>query len=89
MAPAPIAVSHGDGFSHEQLKSQNEYTHSVRLPLESNSALDSFDYNDLTPCIGREFPNANLVDMMNSPGSDALLAELALTSVYPSDLEAV
>ena len=37
------------------------------------------NYVDLTPCIGREFPTADLAEIINAPNSDELLQELALT----------
>lgn len=78
---APVAVAQ-NGTSHAkgQTKAQNGHTGGVKLPMTSNCSLDSYKYNDLTPCIGREFPTADLVDMMNAPNADELLAELALTS---------
>lgn len=52
----------------------------AREPLKSTGALDSFESFDVTPVIGREFPNANLKDFLRAPNSDDLLRELALTS---------
>jgi hypothetical protein len=79
MAPVAVAQS-GTDYANGHTKAQNGRASSVELPMKSNGSLDSYTYNDLTPCIGREFPTANLVDMMNAPNSDELLAELALTS---------
>jgi hypothetical protein len=50
-----------------------------RAPLKSSGALDSFESFDVTPVIGREFPNASLKDFLRAPNSDDLLRELALT----------
>ena len=84
MAPSAVAATE-NGYSTSQngLKSQNGHIYTnpkVKLPLESNGSLDDYSHIDLTPCIGREFPTANLVEMMQAPNSDELLAELALTS---------
>lgn len=76
MAPALIDTTQNGAT--EQNGHAN--TNKVQLPLKSNGSLAGYDYNDLTPCIGREFPTANLVDMMNAPNADELLTELALTS---------
>ena len=81
---APIATTqNGNGVTHDALKTQNGHanTNNVKLPLTPNGSLDNYERNDLTPCIGREFPTANLVDMMQAPNSDELLTELALTSM--------
>lgn len=52
----------------------------AREPLKSSGTLDAFEYFDVTPVIGREFPNANLKDFLRAPNSDDLLRDLALTS---------
>ena len=50
-------------------------------PLRPSGALEKFEYEDVTPIIGREFPNLNIVnDLINGENSDELLRELAITS---------
>ncbi|KAL1898254.1 hypothetical protein Sste5346_003661 [Sporothrix stenoceras] len=63
--PAPVAAS------------TPVWTH--RDPLKLTGALNEFRSIDLTPTIGTEFPEANLVDWLNSPNADALLRDLAIT----------
>lgn len=89
MAPAPIAVdSIDESFSNVSLKGQNgssERTQSLyhtQGPIKPTGILDQYEHFDLTPVIGREFPDANLVDWINSPNADELLKELAVTSTY-------
>ncbi|RYP11633.1 hypothetical protein DL767_011110 [Monosporascus sp. MG133] len=48
-------------------------------PLELSGALDGYNWFDTTPVIGREFPNANLVEWLEAPNSDALIRDLAIT----------
>lgn len=48
--------------------------------LQSSGALDAFHHFDVTPAIGREFPDANLVDWLNAENSDNLIRDLAITS---------
>ncbi|KAF1948680.1 taurine catabolism dioxygenase [Byssothecium circinans] len=49
-------------------------------PFKPTGALDKFDYEDLTPVIGREFPKLNIVDdILNAPDADDLIRELAVT----------
>lgn len=50
-----------------------------REPLKLQGALDAFESFDVTPIIGREFPTANLKDVLRAPNSDDLLRELAIT----------
>jgi DNA recombination-dependent growth factor C len=58
--------------------SQNQH----REPLQLKGVLDSFDSFDVTPVIGKEFPNAKLTDWLNAPNSDELLRDLAITSKF-------
>ncbi|KAJ4290384.1 hypothetical protein N0V90_010600 [Kalmusia sp. IMI 367209] len=49
-------------------------------PLKPTAALEKFDYEDVTPIIGREFPTLNIVDdLVNAENADELLRELAIT----------
>lgn len=51
-----------------------------RVGLESTGSLDKFDWDDLTPAIGREFAETNIVnDLLNAPDADQLLRDLAIT----------
>lgn len=49
-------------------------------PLKLSGSLKDFKQHDVTPAIGREFPDANLVDLLNAPNSDELIRDLAITS---------
>lgn len=51
-----------------------------REPLKLSGALDKYDYFDVTPVIGREFPNASLKEWLEAPNSDEILLDLAITS---------
>ncbi|CAK7205871.1 hypothetical protein SEUCBS139899_008651 [Sporothrix eucalyptigena] len=53
------------------------WTH--REPLKLTGVLDKFKSFDVTPTIGREFPEADVVDWLNHPDADALLRDLAIT----------
>lgn len=53
-----------------------------REPLKLRGALDHFNSFDVTPVIGREFPDANLAKWLRSPNSDDLLRDLAITSTF-------
>jgi hypothetical protein len=53
----------------------------AREPLQPSGILDKFDFEEVTPIIGREFPTLNIVDdLLNAPNADDLLRELAITS---------
>ncbi len=49
-------------------------------PVQATGALDSHEHIELTPVIGREYPNLNLVALLQAPNSEELLKELALIS---------
>jgi hypothetical protein len=51
-------------------------------PLKKSGALDaSFEFEDVTPLNGREYPTANIVDdLLDAPNADDLLRDLAITS---------
>ena len=57
---------------------------SERVPLKLAGALDAFESFDVTPIIGREFPNASLKDFLRAPNSDELLRDLAITGRFQS-----
>ncbi|KAH7070105.1 hypothetical protein FB567DRAFT_613358 [Paraphoma chrysanthemicola] len=50
-------------------------------PLTKSGVLDSkFKFEEATPVIGREYPNANIVDdILNAPNADELIRDLAIT----------
>jgi len=51
-----------------------------RKPLKSSGSLDQSKSEDITPAIGTEFPEANLVEWLNAPNADELLRDLAIKS---------
>ncbi|KAH8115458.1 taurine catabolism dioxygenase [Phellopilus nigrolimitatus] len=51
----------------------------VREPLVYSGSLDQFKSADVTPVIGREFPDVQLTDLMKSEDADAFLKDLAIT----------
>lgn len=51
-------------------------------PLKLKGVLNPLKQFKVTPTVGTEFPEANLVDMLNAPNADELLRDLAITSKY-------
>lgn len=82
---APIAL---DTISDEQLNNiarlKLATTTTARAsklakePLKLSGALDKFESLDVTPVIGTEFSDVNLVDWLNAPNSDELIRDLAI-----------
>ena len=58
----------------------------MREPLRLKGLLDEYKSFEVTPVIGREFPEANVVEWMKAPNSDELLRDLAVLSTYPNML---
>ncbi|KAF5017121.1 hypothetical protein F66182_10995, partial [Fusarium sp. NRRL 66182] len=48
------------------------------VPLKLSGALDGYTRKEITPVIGTEFPDANIVDMLHAPNADELLRDLAV-----------
>lgn len=53
-------------------------------PLKLAGVLDEYKSFDVTPVIGREFPDAQLTDWLDAPNADDLLRDLAITSMFPN-----
>jgi len=47
-------------------------------PLVPTGALDKYEHVDLTPVIGREYPNVQLTDLLKAENADELIRELAI-----------
>ncbi|EME45222.1 hypothetical protein DOTSEDRAFT_71063 [Dothistroma septosporum NZE10] len=76
---APIAQALEDA-SNIILKNTNGVSDGPsyrRAALKPTGILDHHKHFDLTPVIGREFPEANLVEWLQSPNAAELLTELA------------
>lgn len=68
---APQEVSQTIGLTTEYPK-----------PLSTSGALDKFKHDEVTPVIGREYPEVNVVDdIMNAKNSKELIRDLAITSM--------
>ena len=49
-------------------------------PLRTTGALEDYEYFDVTPVIGREYPSASLKQWLEAPNSDELIRDLAIIS---------
>src|ERR1700742_679995 len=74
MAPSAIDVDtpHTDSIKQKTLVGKE--------PLKSSGSLNRFKSIDITPVIGTEFPEADIVEWINSPDADELLRDLAIKS---------
>lgn len=80
MAPSAI-----DTF--QELPERKKNGDVKRNYLTPSGSLDSFHSEDLTPIIGTELPEANIVeDFLNSPDGDRRLRDLAIKSTVCSAL---
>lgn len=50
-------------------------------PLKLSGALEHLEHFDVTPVIGREYANVDLVELLRAPNSDELIRDLAITSL--------
>ena len=51
----------------------------IREPLKPTGCLDKYNFFEVTPCIGREYTNLSIRDLLNAPNSDELIREFAIT----------
>ena len=58
---------------HEKARPQ------ITAPLIYSGSLDSYEQFDSTPSIGREIPTLQIKKLLNSPDSDTLIRDLAIT----------
>lgn len=52
---------------------------SSKEPLQLKGVLDEYKSFDVTPTIGKEFPDADLSKWLRAPNSDELIRDLAIT----------
>ena len=74
------ATNGGNGFTDGENGATKKKTYPA--PLKRTGALDgSFDFEDATPAIGREYPTVNIVDdLLHASNSDEILRDVAITS---------
>ena len=77
---------HAPGVSNGEAKEIRESTHhpSHSPPLQLEGVLKEFKSFDVTPVIGKEFPEAKLAEWLRAPNSDELIRDLAITSPFIS-----
>ena len=76
------AKEHAAAVSNGEAKEILESTHhaSPSPPLQLKGVLNEFKSFDVTPVIGKEFPEAKLAEWLKAPNSDELIKDLAVTS---------
>lgn len=80
------AKEHTAAVSNGEAKETLESTHhaSPSRPLQLKGVLNEFKSFDVTPVIGKEFPEAKLAEWLRAPNSDELIKDLAITSPFIS-----
>lgn len=80
MAPAVVEATPQD-IPVNSLKAENGAAAGglKRKPVEATGVLDNFKHYELTPILGRVYPEVDLVELLDAPNSDELIRELALT----------
>ena len=51
-------------------------------PISKTGIIDAFKQKHLTPGLGSEFSDLDLVGALHSPNADAIFRDLAVTSVF-------
>lgn len=70
VVPTPVAAA------KTTLNQETSQKTPIREPLKYSGTLDEYKSFDVTPVIGREFPEIQLTDILND---DAKLRDLAIT----------
>jgi hypothetical protein len=63
-----------------RFKNDNSVKGQVRTPLKYSGTLDQYQHFDVTAVIGREFPTAQLSEILKD---DAKVRDLAITGMQP------
>ena len=84
MAPSAVQqTSEASVAELANLKLKASFSSSFKEPLKSTGSLDKYTSIDITPVIGTEYPDVNLVELINAPNADELLRDLAIKSMFP------
>ena len=68
-----------DSKGEDKAKLESTHHASTSPPLHLKGVLNQFKSFDVTPVIGKEFPEANLAEWLKAPNSDELVRDLAIT----------
>ncbi|CAG8953625.1 hypothetical protein HYFRA_00010084 [Hymenoscyphus fraxineus] len=85
MAPSAVDVYPTSRIHDLKVKAQEVVSQStapaklIKTPMQLTGALDKFESFDITPVIGKEFPNANLAEWLKADNADELIRDLAVT----------
>ncbi|KAL2140144.1 hypothetical protein VTI28DRAFT_4226 [Corynascus sepedonium] len=74
-----VPVKTADTVSGTQEEALPQRLEGHKEPLKLSGALDHIEHFDVTPVIGREYVNVDLVELLRAPNSDELLRDLAIT----------
>ena len=77
------SFDNGDSRRHTEDHKAMDYE-----PLKYTGLLDNYKFVDLTPAIGREYPDVQLVDLMSLPNADSVIRDLAIIGIdfrYPGN----
>lgn len=74
----------GNSGAQTALKIELERNETHRQdPLDLSGALESFEFEESTPAIGREYVNIDVVkDILEADNADELIRDLAITGKY-------
>jgi hypothetical protein len=87
MSPsAVVQEAHvGNGIKDRVLTlNQTSATKLIRDPMRTSGLLDKYKHFEHTPIIGREYPHAQISDMMESADRDQYIRDLAITGNSPN-----
>ena len=86
MVPTTVEASNPNSNGHPQKATSNGHGEAASsvdyAPLELGGHLDEFKSFDVTPVIGREYKDVDIVSWLEAPNSNDLIRDLAIISEY-------
>ncbi|KAL8744295.1 MAG: hypothetical protein Q9190_003438, partial [Brigantiaea leucoxantha] len=77
------SLANNGGYSKKNIlnghSKDSEVDALLNPPLQLKGVLEQYSSFDVTPVIGKEFPDANLAEWLGAPNSDELIKDLAIT----------
>lgn len=84
MPSFPTSTLPEDSLDSASIRGGNARAHTrCTKPLVYSGSLDSYNHEDVTPVIGREFQGLQVVELLAAHNSDQLIRDLAVTSTPP------
>jgi len=76
---SPIALETAPATNGHAVNGKPTKSKLLREPLKYSGSLDQFKSFEVTPIVGREYPDVQLMDLIKAPNAEQLIRDLAIT----------